>query len=315
MQYVTFGKTNLLVSRLCFGSLTIGPAQCNLSIDEGAEVISKAISMGINFIDTAQLYRTYGYIREGMKKSGKFDIVISSKTYAYSRDMARKAVEEARRELDRDYIDIFLLHEQESIHTLRGHKEALDFLLECKEKGIVKAVGCSTHHVAGVYGAIDMGLDIVHPLLNLTGLGIVDGTREQMEAAIKLAHDNGLGVFSMKSLGGGNLFKKAEECFNYILGLDYIDSVAVGMQCIEEVEENIRYFEQGSFSEKGKAVLDKKERRLLNESWCDGCGACIKQCPQDALYLENGQSKCIHEKCLLCGYCAAACPHFAIKII
>lgn len=315
MQYVYLGKTNLLVSRLCFGALTIGPVQSNLPLDEGSEVIAKAITSGINFIDTAQLYKTYGYIREGMKRANKFDIVISSKTYAYNRDMAREAVEEARRELDRDYIDIFLLHEQESIHTLRGHKEALDYLLECKEKGIIKAVGCSTHHVAGVYGAIEFGLDIVHPLINLTGLGIVDGTREQMEAAVKKAHQEGIGVFSMKALGGGNLFKKAEECFDYILSKEYIDSVAVGMQCVEEVEENIRYFEFGTFSNEGKEVLAKKERQLLNEYWCDGCGACVIQCPQKALYIENGQARCTHEKCLLCGYCAAACPRFAIKII
>ena len=127
MKYSVLGKTGIKVSRLCFGSLTVGPLQANLSVEEGGEIISYAFECGINFIDTAQLYQTYPYIKYALKKCKK-DIVISSKTYAYTREMAIQAFEQARLELDRDYIDIFMLHEQESIYTLQGHKAALDYL-------------------------------------------------------------------------------------------------------------------------------------------------------------------------------------------
>jgi len=111
LEYRKLGKTGIKVSRLCFGGLTVGPLQANLPLEEGAEVMRQAFDRGVNFIDTAELYRTYPYIALAIKKSQK-DIVVSSKTYAYDRAGAQKSVEKARKELDRDVIDIFMLHEQ-----------------------------------------------------------------------------------------------------------------------------------------------------------------------------------------------------------
>ena len=52
------GRSGLYVSRLCFGSLTISPSQAALSETEGGRLIGHALSKGINFIDTAELYQT-----------------------------------------------------------------------------------------------------------------------------------------------------------------------------------------------------------------------------------------------------------------
>ena len=82
--------------------------------------------------------------------------MLSTKTYAWSRELAHDAVEEARRMTGRDTIDLFMLHEQESYDTLRGHRDALDYLFECREKGIIKAVGASTHHTALVKGLMKL---------------------------------------------------------------------------------------------------------------------------------------------------------------
>jgi aryl-alcohol dehydrogenase-like predicted oxidoreductase len=315
MEYNPLGNTGIMVSKMCFGSLTVGPLQARLSIEQGGKIIAYALQNGVNFIDTAELYETYPYIKEGMKQSCKYDTVISSKTYAYTREMAVQAVEQARKSLDRDYIDIFMLHEQESIHTLRGHSEALDYLYECKAKGIIKAVGASMHHVAAVYGAIEKKLDIIHPILNLNGLGIVDGNREQMEQAIKAAHDSGIFVFTMKPLGGGNLFKNAEKCLEYILGHEYIDSVAIGMQSIEEVRANIDFWEKGYFNDETKKLLSSKERHLHIDDWCNGCGNCSNYCSQKALSVVSGKTICDNSKCILCGYCSSKCPMWAIKVV
>lgn len=315
MKYRELGKTGITVSEICFGGLTVGPLQCNLTPEDGGAVIAHAISRGINFVDTAQVYRTYSHLREGLRLSGKFDTVISTKTFAYTREQAEEAFEEARRELDRDVIDIFLLHEHESIHTLRGHKEALDFLYSCKAKGTIRAVGASMHHIAAVEGAVTMGLDVIHPLINREGLGILDGTREQMEAAIKKAHDCGMGVFAMKPLGGGNLFSRAEECLTYARSLEGVDSVAIGMQSADEVDANIHFFESGAFSPAQRKTLDSKQRTLLIQDWCEGCGQCVDMCPQGALTLEESRAVCKKESCILCGYCGAKCPALAIKVI
>ena len=315
MDTQRLGKTDIMISRMCFGTLTVGPLQANLPVDDGAHVFAHAIGRGVNFFDTAQLYETYPYLRRAMQLSGQYDIVISSKTYAYTRELAQEAVEQARRELDRDYIDIFMLHEQESIHTLNGHAPALEYLLECKQKGIIRAIGASMHHIAAVEGAIIKELDVIHPLLNAGGLGIVDGTREQMETAVYRAHEQGIGIFSMKPLGGGNLFKDAEKCLDYILGLSYIDAVAIGMQSCDEVDANIEFWETGSFSPTAARVLAGKRRLLHIDDWCEGCGVCVQKCGQGALSLADGKAVCQHEKCILCGYCAAACPAWAIKVV
>jgi len=315
MEYVKLGDTDIEVSRICFGTLTVGPLQAGLPLREGADVLAYGVERGINFFDTAQLYETYPYIRRAMEQSGRWDLVISTKTYAYTRKLAAEAVEEARKALNRDYIDIFMLHEQESLSTLKGHREALEYLLECREKGVIRAVGASMHHVAAVCGAMELALDVIHPLLNCGGLGIVDGTREDMERILKQAHGQGIGIFSMKPLGGGNLFKQAAECLSYIRGLPFVDSVAIGMQHPSEIDANLEFFAAGAFSKKAASTLSKRTRRLHIDDWCVGCGRCVKRCSQAALHLEEGKAECDHSRCILCGYCCKICPEWAIKVV
>ncbi len=107
MERVQLGKTNIEVSRLCFGSLTMTPFQANLSIKEGAELIQHAYKSGINFIDTAEIYDNYKYIKEALKGIDRKDYVIVTKTYAYSKELAKESLDLALKELNTDYIDIF----------------------------------------------------------------------------------------------------------------------------------------------------------------------------------------------------------------
>lgn len=315
MRLIPLGKTGIKVSRLCFGSLTLGPLQANMELEAGAGVLARAIECGVNFCDTAQLYETYQYIKRAMELTGRYDIVVSTKTYAHTRELAMEAVEQAREELNRDYIDVFMLHEQESVHTLNGHRDALEYLYECKQKGIIRAVGASMHHVAAVYGAVEKELDVIHPILNIRGLGIADGARGDMEEAVRLARWHGIGTFAMKAIGGGNLFKQTAECLKYIMGLDYIDAVAVGMQSADEVDANINFFETGAFSAEARKKLEEKSRKLHIDDWCEGCGACEKRCGQHAIFVKDGRAVCDHEKCVLCGYCSAVCPAWAVKVV
>lgn len=59
MQYVKLGNTNIEVSRLCFGGLTIGHLQANLSVEHGSDIILKALESGVNFINVKKLKRIY----------------------------------------------------------------------------------------------------------------------------------------------------------------------------------------------------------------------------------------------------------------
>lgn len=315
MQYRVLGKTGLKVSRLCFGALTIGPLQANLTKAEGAKVIRKALEAGVNFIDTAELYRTYSYIREAIRGYNN-DVIIASKCYAYTYKEMRESVKKALEELGRDYIDIFMLHEQESILTIKGHWEAMEYLLEAKDKGIVRAVGVSTHHVEGVLGAASVPeIDVIHPLINMAGIGIRGGNTEDMIKAIKAAAGAGKGLYAMKALGGGNLIGRTEEAFSFVMSISELASVAVGMNTIDEVEYNACIFSGRPVDESLKSKVKRRPRRLHIEEWCRGCGRCVEKCLQGALRISGGKLEVDRDRCILCGYCGAACPDFCIKVI
>ncbi len=314
MKYVKLGKTELNVSRLCFGGLIIGPLQKNMSPDAGSEVIAEALKRGVNFVDTAEIYGTYSHVREAIRKTG-IKPIIATKSYAYSKEQAEKSFEKARKELDIDVIDIFLMHEQQNKMTIRGHREALEFYLNQKEKGKIKAVGASTHKIEAVYALAEMPeIDVIHPLINKAGIGIGDGTVDEMLAAIKKANENGKGIYSMKPLGGGNLISQYEESMKFILDIPYIHSVAVGMQSVEEVIMNIDVFENEQIEDGTTIALNMQKKKLHIDNWCGGCGKCVERCKQGALSIENNKAVVDHEKCLLCGYCSEVCPQFAIKI-
>jgi predicted aldo/keto reductase-like oxidoreductase len=303
------------VSRLCFGSLGLGPLQNDLPLEEGSALLREALEMGINFIDTAELYGTYPYIKKALK-GFSHEVVIASKSYASTYQEMAASVEQARRELDRDCIEIFLLHEQESAHTLRGHAGALEYLKEAKSKGIVGAIGISTHTIAGVRGGANhRDVEIISPLINCTGVGILDGSVEEMIAAMDYAHLMGKGLYGMKPLGGGHLSRRPEEAFSYLMGLPSLASIAVGMKNSAELEMNYRLFANIPIEDSLRKRVKSTERRLHIDSWCTGCGSCTTACPSQALTVISQQCQVDRAKCVFCGYCGAACPEFAIKII
>lgn len=315
MEYRVLGRSGLKVSRLCLGTLTIGPLQANLSLTEGAEVIRTALEEGINFIETAELYDTYRYIRKGLAGwSG--NVVLASRSYDYTFSGMQERVEKALRELGRDYIDIFMLHEQESRLTLKGHEPALNYLAEAKEKGLVRAIGVSTHVVEVVEACAEHPLvDVIQPIINYAGLGIKGGTLEDMLEAIRLAKRHGKGVYAMKALGGGNLLRHFREAWDFILSLDSLDAIAVGMKTPAEVKANVRIVAGEPVPPEVVRAIQAEKKELQISDWCQGCGRCQKVCQQGALYLQAGKMHVDSERCLLCGYCAAACPEFCIKIV
>lgn len=316
MEYRQLGRTGLRVSRLCFGSLTVSPLQANLPVHEAARVVRHAFDYGVNFIDTAELYGNYDQIKSAVQGLGD-GVLIATKSYAYRRDQMEASLIRALRSLKRDHIDVFLLHEQESALTLRGHRAALEYLIEAREKGLVRAVGISTHHVAGVEAAAaDPDIQVIHPIINRQGIGIRDGDTGSMLRAIRIAAQNGKGVYGMKVLGGGHLLEDPEAALKFAIGIRDLASVAVGMQTTLEVEYNVRLFSGQVIPDGLRQIVRRQPRRLLVENWCLACGECVRRCSAGALYIEeNGRAAARQELCNLCGYCASVCPEFAIKVI
>ena len=311
MRMRTLGRSGLKVSQLCYGTLTMSPLQKNLSPEEGARLLIHAYERGVRFLDTADLYGTYPHIRLALKEAP--DYVISTKAYCWDEPTARAALERAFQGVGRDYIDLFMLHEQESLYTLRGHEEALVYLQRQKELGRIGAVGVSTHFVRCVQAAPRFPMiDVIHPLINRAGIGIQDGAREDMEAAIRAAREFGIGIFAMKPLGGGHLISDNRAALEYAVDNPLLDSVAMGMQTLQEIDANAAAFE-GDFT-----LLDAlrdRPRRVMVHDWCEGCGKCAQRCRQRAIQIVDGKALVDSEKCVFCGYCARACPQFCIKVV
>lgn len=315
MEKRILANTGIEVSRICFGSLTMTPFQANLSLKEGAALIRYAYQKGINFIDTAEIYENYEYIKEALKSIPREDYVIATKTYAYTKELAKLSLEKALREIDLDYIDIFLLHEQESEHTIRGHYPAIEYLLEQKRLGKIRALGISTHKIAGALGMIKYPeLDIIHPIVNKQGIGILDGDLQEMLDTLEKIHSMGKGIYCMKPLGGGHLISKAEESLKFVLEKPYLDSIAIGMQSKDEIDANIEMLENGYIKEKTYKKLSKKQRKLIVADYCLGCGNCVDRCKHGAITIVDNKAR-PNKNCILCGYCATVCPEFCIKVI
>ena len=302
------------VSKLCFGTLTMSPLQKNMTPSDGAALLIYAYERGIRFLDTADLYETYPHIREALKSAP--DYVISTKAYCWDRETAQAALERAFRGLGRDYVDLFMLHEQESLYTLRGHEEALLFLEEQRQRGHIGALGVSTHF-AGCVRAVSRFplIRVVHPLINVGGVGIQDGSRADMEDAIAHAREAGCGIFAMKPLGGGHLIQSSREALEYALTSPLLDSVAVGMQSFEEIDANIAICEGKSDAQARLEGLRHRRREMMVHDYCEGCGRCARRCAQKAISIVNGRAVIDQDKCIFCGYCARVCQQFCIKVV
>lgn len=314
MIYHSLGNTGIRVSKLCFGTLTMGPFQRGLSVSEGAALLERAFEHGVNFLDTAEIYETYPHVKEALRI--KPDAVVCTKSYSYDLKTAEASFKKAVEGIGREYIDVFLLHEQESGHTIRGHREAIDFFLRKREEGLIGAFGLSTHYVACMEASLrHPELEVLFPLINKKGVGIADGTPEEMLSVIRAAHEQGRGIIAMKPLGGGHLISEREEALDFILGLEEVDTIAIGMQSIDEVDYNCARFSGEEPDQELAERLGRVRRRMLIQEWCQGCGVCVEACRNHAISMVEGVARIDYSKCATCGYCARACPNFNIKVI
>lgn len=315
-KHIKLGDTGLLISRLVFGALPMGPLQANLSPEEGGALIRYALDKGVNLIDTAEMYGTYRHLHEGLKGfSGP--VHIASKTHATTADGARQHVERALREIGVDYLDIVHIHGARIADPFTERAEVLDELLKMKSEGLLRHVGLSSHYISAFRKAADRPeVEVLHPLINSNGMGILDGSKEEMAAAIARCAAAGKGIYAMKALAGGNFISDARNKFRYVLNLEGVHGLAVGMLSTEEIDGNFALFCENREDELLWARLEQKRRKILiMEQFCKGCGDCIPACTNNGIYLEGGKARIKREDCILCGYCAAACPDFIIRVV
>ena len=316
MKKYSLGKTEIAVTEMCFGALPIGPLQANISVEKGAKLIRATLERGINFIDTAEAYKTYPHIRKALEGYNK-EVIITTKSSARTYKKMEQSIKDALESLGRSYIDIFLLHTARVTHSVFEERAgAFQCLKDYKAKGTIRATGISTHAVGIVRRAAEIKeIDIIFPIINKLGMGIIDGSIDDMVKAISEAHRAGKGLYAMKALAGGHLIDQLEESFNFVRSIKGISSIAVGMVNQEELELNLKIFNDEKIPQELLTQKIKPGKRLFILSLCKGCGTCVKTCPNNALSLENGKAVVDQKLCILCGYCNPVCPEFAIRLI
>ncbi len=153
MKYRYLGKSGLLVSRLCLGTMTFGNKEWGCDEKESAYITSKFIESGGNFIDTADLYSagvSEEFLAKAIKNYSRSDLVIATKGWfptsedVNARGLSRKhifdACEASLKRLNMDYIDLYYVHGPDPFTPLEETIMALDDLVR---SGKVRYIGCS----------------------------------------------------------------------------------------------------------------------------------------------------------------------------
>ena len=160
MEYTRLGNSGLEVSRLCLGCMGFGDASkwsrgsWILNEEESMKIIKRALELGINFFDTADMYslgESERILGKAIKKyANRNDVVIATKIFYPLRDgknnkgLSRKyifeAVEASLKRLDMDYIDLLVIHRFDYDTPLEETMEALHDLIKM---GKLRYIGAS----------------------------------------------------------------------------------------------------------------------------------------------------------------------------
>ncbi len=161
MEYKSLGNTGLIVSRLCLGTMTFSSGQGvyrhigDVGQNEADTLVSKSIEAGINLFDTADIYSqgesetTLGRSFKNLGLARK-DVVLATKVYmrmgpgrndvGASRGHIMDGVEASLKRLQTDYIDLYQIHQNDTLTPVDETLRALDDLIR---QGKVRYVGCS----------------------------------------------------------------------------------------------------------------------------------------------------------------------------
>jgi aryl-alcohol dehydrogenase (NADP+) len=144
MEYVNLGPTGLKVSRLCLGAMTYGSKQWRpwiLEEEEARPFIRKALELGINYFDTADIYsggKSEEVLGRALKDFGpsRDRLVIATKVYmpmsddpngkGLSRKHVMHSIDNSLRRLGMDYVDLYQIHRFDASTPVEETLRALD---------------------------------------------------------------------------------------------------------------------------------------------------------------------------------------------
>jgi aryl-alcohol dehydrogenase-like predicted oxidoreductase len=241
---VTLGSTGITTSRLAMGTGTVGSGhhshQTALGIKGLSDLLLNGYDHGLRFFDSADSYGSHPHVAEALKHVPRDKVTVLTKTWARDYKGVQADLDRFRTELGIDHIDIVLMHcLTESDWTTQFHG-AMDALSEAKQKGIIRAHGCSCHSIEALRAAakspwVEVDLARINPIG-----AEMDADPATVAGVLKEMKTAGKAVVGMKILGQGALRTRQDEAIKYALSLGVLDAFTIGAESKAEQEDLIR---------------------------------------------------------------------------
>jgi aryl-alcohol dehydrogenase (NADP+) len=220
MQYVRLGSTGMKVSRLCLGCMTYGSKKWRewvLEENESRPFIKRALELGINFFDTADMY-SVGVSEEILGRAlrdfgpPRDQVVIATKVFnpmgddPNQRGLSRKhihhAIDESLRRLNVDYVDLYQIHRFDYETPIEETVEALNEVVMSGKALYIGASSMFAWQLAKMlYTADQSGLTRFVTMQNHYNLVY----REEEREMNPLCRDQGIGIIPWSPLARGFL--------------------------------------------------------------------------------------------------------------
>lgn len=263
MEYVEFGKTGVMVSRIGFGGAPAGLrnylGKYNPDLPENNNqiigAIDAALEAGINYFDTAPGYGSgkseelIGCALKGSRNS----VFLASKAKICHPDELRRSLEQSLKRLKTDRLDFFQLHgtsytDQDVQQVFHGG--VLEQMLQFKKEGLVRFIGFTSEDSnRAVYDFIACGqFDIMQICYNVLMQHPYDPNRPF--GSLLEAEKAGLGIAVMRAFTSGvfqrwmamvhpeNNFDYTQALIQFVLSNPHVDVALIGMRNAEEVQKN-----------------------------------------------------------------------------
>jgi aryl-alcohol dehydrogenase-like predicted oxidoreductase len=241
---VTLGSTGIKTSRLAMGTGTVGyehhSNQTALGVKGLSELLLNGYDRGLRFFDAADSYGSHAHVAEALKHVQRDKVTVLSKSWARDAAGMRADLDRFRRELGTDYLDVCLMHCVTEADWTTRFRGAMDVLSEAKEKGTIRAHGCSCHSIEALRAAAKSPwVEIDFARINPIG-SHMDADPETVVGVLREMKAAGKAVVGMKILGQGDLRNRQPEALRYALRLGLLDAFTIGAESKSEQEDLIR---------------------------------------------------------------------------
>jgi aryl-alcohol dehydrogenase-like predicted oxidoreductase len=241
---ITLGSTDIKTSRLAMGTGTVGSEhhshQTALGVKGLSDLLLNGYDHGLRFFDAADSYGSHPHVAEALKHVRRDKVTVLTKSWARDAAGMRADLDRFRRELGTEYLDICLMHCVTEADWTTQFRGAMDVLSEAKQKGIVRAHGCSCHSIEALRAAAKSPwVEIDLARINPVGAAM-DADPATVVGVLKEMKSAGKAVVGMKILGQGALRTRQDEAIKYALSLGLLDAFTIGAESKQEQEDLIR---------------------------------------------------------------------------